>query len=72
MLCFYPESGWLSSPRLAEVNVALRGTPFGSELPAAPSMLVAEHGSVAHSPTGWQIAVVLRYFVAVLMEGEWV
>ena len=36
-------------------------------------MLVVEHGRVAHSLAGWQIAVmVLRYFVAVLMVGEWV
>jgi hypothetical protein len=36
-------------------------------------MLVVEHGRVAHSLAGWQIAVVvLRYFVAVLMLGEWV
>jgi len=47
--------------------------PLRPELPAAATMLVAEHGRVAHSLAGWQIAVVvLRYFVAVLMLGEWV
>jgi hypothetical protein len=41
---------------------------FRLELPAAATMLVVEHGRVAHSLAGWQIAVVvLRYFVAVLM-----
>ena len=35
-------------------------------------MLVAEHERVAHDPDGWHIAVVvLRYFAAVLMLGEW-
>jgi hypothetical protein len=47
--------------------------PLCPELHAAPTLLVTEHGRVAHSPAGWQIAVVvLRYFVAVLMVGEWV
>jgi len=43
-------------------------SPLRPELPAAPTMLVAEHGRAPHSPAGWQIAVVvLRYFVAVLI-----
>jgi hypothetical protein len=42
--------------------------PLRPELPAAATILVSEQGRVAHSPAGWQIAVVvLRYFVAVLM-----
>src|ERR1035437_6064587 len=48
-------------------------SPHRPELRATATMLVAEHGGVAHSLAGWQIAVVvLRYFVAVLMLGEWV
>ena len=43
--------------------------PLRPEIPAAPTMLVAEHGRVPYIPAGWQIAVVvLRYFVAVLIR----
>src|SRR5664279_4197040 len=64
----------------ARVRLALRSWPYFSgvrplrpELHAALTMLVAEHGRVSHSLAGWQIAVVvLRYFVAVLMLGEWI
>src|SRR5665647_2654635 len=75
VLCFYLESGWLSSPAWLRSMWRFRGTPFGPELPAARPILVAEHGRVPHSPAGWQIAVVvLRCFVAVLIVGtsHWV
>jgi hypothetical protein len=45
--------------------------PLRPELRAAPTMFVAEHRRVPHSPVEWHIAVVvLRYFVAVLIVGE--
>ncbi len=68
MLCFYPESGWLSSPAWLRSMRRFRGTPFGHELPAAATMLVAQHMRAAPNRARWRVAVVvLRYFVAVLL-----
>jgi hypothetical protein len=45
---------------------------FRHELHATATMLVAEHGRAAINPVGWQVAVVLPNFVAVLMLQAWV
>jgi hypothetical protein len=64
---------WPLPGRLLGAHSFLNSIALRPELPAAATMLVAEHGGVAHSPAGWWIAVVvLRYFVAVLMLSAWV
>ena len=47
--------------------------PLRPELPAAATMLVAEHGRPTLDPARWRVAmVVLRYFVAVPILRGWV